>query len=218
MASRNNAKTETPTDDLIDDLPDEINDEDSHASTTSNGSGYSYSAGLSLEELDAIGIDEERDERERAKIDPPSGNWEKEAKFTYEKRVNTNDRGQGDIDPAGRTMLNFYGKPVSREVNNIVYEPTLFIRLSPDLRYKADKPTEHDQAYKLWLAAKDLFLSMYARRPKISEIVKMMEQDHYIIRTMKGDSGPITVGIQDADQERIRSNRRNRRNKVAQDN
>lgn len=212
MATRSNVRPAEPTIDEMNAVfpPDEINDE----TPTTNGRP-AIIAGLSLDELDARGIDEERDEQERAKIDPPSGNWLKEAKqkWTYEKRVYPNDKHNDDRDPSGRTVLNFYGKPAPREDNNITYQPTLFLRISPDCRYKqeAGREHEHDNSYKLWLGAKDLFVSMYGRRPRISEIVTMLTEEEYIVRTMKGDSGPIVVSLQDPNQERVRANRRNRR-------
>jgi hypothetical protein len=213
MATKNNAK---PTQDAaIDELnqvfpPDEINDE--LESQATNGHSYSTTAGLSLDELDiAAERNTARDEQERSKLDPPKGNWNKVSKWTYEKQVRPLDKQAGDIDPSGRVMLNFYGKPEVREENGIPYEPTLFLRISPDVRYKADSPKEHDNSYKLYLLAKDLFLSIYGRAPKISEIVKMLENAEYIIRTFNGDTGPIIMGLQDPDQERVRSNRRNRR-------
>lgn len=219
MATRNNAKPvepvadTPPTTDELDTIfpPDEINDE-LEAQHSNGASTFSATAGLSLDELDERDTNAARDELERAKIDPPKGNWLKTAKWMYEKRVSLNDKQPGDIDPAGRTILNFYGKPEPRTADNgITYDPTLFLRVSPDLRYKMDKPNEHDNSYKLYLLAKELFVSMYARAPKISEIVRMLENAEYILRTFNGDTGPIITGLQDPDQERVRSHRRTKR-------
>lgn len=212
MATKNNARIEeAAAHDELDEVfpPDEINDELDH---TNSSTSYSATAGLSLDELDiAASNNVARDEAERAKMDPPKGNWNKTDKWMYEKRVSLQDKQAGDIDPAGRTVLNFYGKPEAREENGITYEPTLFLRISPDIRYKADKPKEHDNSYKLYLLSRDLFMSIYGRAPKISEIVKMLEHDEYIIRTFNGDTGPIVTGLQDPNQERVRNNRRTRR-------
>lgn len=151
---------------------------------------------LSLDDLNSLGFDDSRDETERAKINPPTGDWEKEDRWKFEKRVNAADSVHGDIDPTGRTFLNVVGKPKQREANGISYEPMLFLRLSPDIRYKQDKPAEVDMAYKLFLKAKDMYTEMYSEKPtKLGQLIAMLEEDSYILRTMSGDSGPVIVDM-----------------------
>lgn len=238
MASRSNVRNTAPEepvlhkafgedeapqlDDDVDDFnpPDELDDEAVYNVPTST---YSASAGLSLEELNERDIDEERDERNRALLSPPAGTWEKPANdmqadereraWKYEKRVNTADRAEGDIDPAGRTMLNFWGKTKPLRKDGITYEPTLFIRISPDVRYKAEAGKEHelDNSYKLWLSAKELYLSMYGERGKIIPIKNMLLNDEYLVRCMSGDAGLVPLQFLDKDQQRMRARRRIKR-------
>lgn len=151
---------------------------------------------LSLDQLNDLSFDDGRDEVERAKINPPTGDWEKEDRWKFEKRVNAADSVHGDIDPSGRTFLNIVGKPKQREANGISYEPTLFLRISPDIRYKQDKPNEVDMAYKLFLRAKDMYTEMHSEKPtKLGQLITMLEEDNYVLRTMNGDNGAVVVDV-----------------------
>lgn len=156
----------------------------------------SSSGTLSLDDLGNIGFNDTQDEAERAKLNPPTGDWEKDDRWEFKKTVNNNDSITGDIDPTGRTYLSFAGKPIARQANGIEYQPMMFIRLSPDRRYKVDKPTDVDMAYKLFLKAKDIYLELKAEKPtKLLNLVTMITEDNIILRTMNGDNGPIVVDI-----------------------
>ena len=131
------------------------------------------------------------------KLNPPTGDWEKDDRWKFEYRFNENDSQPNDINPAGRSFLTFSGKPISREANGISYQPLLFLRVSPDARFKADKPSEHDLAHKLWLKANnELFLALNEREAKNPrEVRTMLEEGNYVMRTMNGDNGPVIVDI-----------------------
>ena len=197
MASRNNVNTQVvPSEDDIDDLPPELGEESSASMPVSNGSSSSSSAGISLDDLKGLGFNDEQDEYERAKLDAPTGDWEKADRWKIEKRVYVGDCVLGDIDPVGRTVLTVSGKPKPRTANSIEYEPMLFVRISPDRRYKVDKPSEVDNAYKLFLQSKDVYLALKQERVRnIGQLIAMLVEDVYLVRTMNGDNGPIVVGL-----------------------
>lgn len=198
MATRTTKVEDIDTD--IPELPDlpEGDEFDETKVQGSNGSASSpsVSGSLSSDDLDSLGFNDKRDEAERAKINPPAGDWDKEEPWKFEKRVRAGDSQPGDIDPEGRTSLSFWGKPKAKQANGMEYEPTLFIRISPDVRYKEDDPTKVDMAYKLFLQAKDLYISLYEEKPKnLGQLRKMLMEDVYIVRTMNGDTGPIVTNI-----------------------
>ena len=197
MASRSNVNTPVvDTDNDIDDLPPELGEESNASMPVSNGSSSSSSAGMSMEDLTGLGFNDKQDEHERAKLDAPTGDWEKADRWKIEKRVYEGDCLLGDIDPVGRTVLTVSGKPKPRTANSIEYEPMLFVRISPDRRYKVDKPNEVDNAYKLFLQSKDVYLALKQERVRnIGQLIAMLVEDTYIVRTMNGDNGPIVVGL-----------------------
>lgn len=162
---------------------------------TAGSAPSTYNAGTkTLEELDAQGYNDAQDELERAKLNPPTGDWKKEDSWDFEKNVNSDDQAQGDVDPAGRTYFNFKGKPVAREANGLQYEPALRLRISPDKRIKADKP-EVDTAYKLYLKCKDMYLEKHSEKGTFSKLCQMLQHDPYVLRTMNGDNGAIVVDV-----------------------
>lgn len=193
MATRNNTPVNTVNADDEDEfnIPDEV-DIPEH----SNDVIVPQQGALSLQDLDNIGFNDARDEQERAKLNPPTGDWEKEDQWKADIRCQQGNCMPGDLDPTGRTSLNFMGKPKPRQANGMEYEPMLFIRLSPDIRYKEDDPSKTDMAYKLFLKAKDLYMELYKEKPRnLKQLMTMLREDAYIVRTMNGDNGPIVVDI-----------------------
>ena len=91
MASRSNVNSAPVVDntsDDIDDLPAELDGDSTPTASMSNGEGSaSSSAGMSLDELNSLGFDDKRDEAERVKLDPPTGDWEKDDRWKVEKSV-----------------------------------------------------------------------------------------------------------------------------------
>lgn len=198
MANRNNVNTKTASEDNDDDIPNEVVSNmatPSYTSNTANGN-VSTTGGMSLEELDEKGMNETRDEELRAALDPPAGDWLKTERVEkWEKRVYANDNAPDDLDPAGRTIFSYEVKVMSRTMGQHTYTPKLFLRVSPDARFKADKPEEVDMATKLWLRAKDLYFAVKEERPTIRKLVYFLAEDDYTLRTMKGDSNPVVVDV-----------------------
>lgn len=183
-------------------MPEEFNEDD----ITSRGNSHIATVehvGLTLDQLNNIGFNNQQDEAEYAKLNPPVGDWVKEDRWQFSTRLNSNDDSPNDINSSGRTTLNFMGKPESRQANGLEYQPMLFLRISPDRRYKQDKPTEVDMAYKLFLRAKELYLQLNSETPKnIGQLVNMLCEDSFVLRTMNGDNGPVVVDIKAKRQQR----------------
>jgi hypothetical protein len=199
MANRNNVTTNVPSEDNddIDNIPDEMDDSrnrPSMSNAATNGN-TSSAEGMSLDDLDAKGFNEARDEQLRAAMDPPAGDWFKSTRAEWEKRVYVNDTMPDDLDPAGRTFFNFTVEVDSRTVGEHTYTPKLFLRMSPDARFKMDEPEKIDMAHKLWLRAKDLYLSVKEEKPTIRKLIMFLSEDDYILRTMKGDNSPVVVDV-----------------------
>ncbi len=216
MANRNRLNDATPSEELygaesstastqenrvmsqdVDAIPDELDDEvSSTVPAANNGRSSSSAAGIGLEAMNAVRFDDERDELERARLDAPTGDWVKSERWKYEERVYEGDCSPGDTNPVGRTILSFSGKPDSRQANGLEYTPNLFLRISRDVRYKSDKPDQVDNAYKLFLKAKDLYLDLNNEKVQyLGQLITMLEEDSYIVRTINGDNGPIIVDV-----------------------
>jgi hypothetical protein len=206
MANRNNVNTQAAAnddDDDIDDLPSEISGDETKPSTDARANGEMVTGGLSVEELDERGFNDDRDEAERLKLDAPPGDWFKRERWEFEKRVYANDSMPDDLDPSGRTFFIFKGTPESRVANGgMVYEPAMYLRVSPDIRYKQDKPDQVDMAYKLFLRCKDLYLDIKGERATARKLIDFLSEDEYTVRTMKGDNSPIIVDVKKTVQRR----------------
>lgn len=214
-------------DNVTNDLPDEYNEEEpgahSNASTTHNNV-----IGLTMEELAALCSDNERDSANRKRLDPPSGDWLKKDRWKCQPNRNgqTIDFGNdilgmiiegdslpGDTStkfpsmPQGRLVFVVFGKPEPRQVDNDEYQPTLFIRVSPDQRYKEDEPEKLDLSHKLWLRAKDLYLSINKEDSggNFVKVISMLIEDEYKINTFLppgGDSGLMVTGLKTKELQR----------------
>ena len=193
MANRNNVNTKPSEDnDDLDDLPTEITDEQipvGNKSTNSAANGQMVTGGLSLDELDEKGFNEERDEETRAKLNTPGGDWLKKDRWPFEGRVYANDSMPDDLDPSGRTFFTFRGESETRVVGGRVYTPIMYLRISPDIRYKPDNPDQIDMPHKLFMRAKDLFLEMKGERATPRKLIDFLENEEYTVNTMPGNGG-----------------------------
>ena len=203
MANRNNVNTAVNVeaeDEDVDDIPDVVVPPGTaSAGMVTPPPTYTTTSGMPLEALQGLAFNDERDAVERKKLNNPTGDWLKTERWEFAKVVYAGDCVTGDIDPEGRTILTFSGKPDPRQHEGMEYQPTLFLRISPDIRYKKDKPTEVDNAYKLYNKAKeDLYLAVHNEKPKqFVQLITMLTDDIYKVRTMNGDNGPIIVDIKD---------------------
>lgn len=195
MAAPRNRQQDVPsveeTDTDIPDIPAEFDD------ASSNGMS------ASLDTLNRVTFDDDRDELEYKKMTPPPGDWEKVERWQVKEYIYTNDTAPGDRNPNGRLVWAITGYPKVRIVNGLDYCPLLMIRISPDLRFKEGSTTDRDSAYKLFLQCKNLFISLKGRSPKGSEeLLPVLAEDAYTVRTMQGDNGPVVV--------QVKANRRGR--------
>lgn len=159
-------------------------------------------------DLDAVGFDDLRDEVEKRKLTAPSGDWIKKEPwdFSVEKNVSVivDDNQDGDINPLGRTMYLMYGYPetrVDREGNE--FTPFLRIRMSPDRRMHREKEEQVDFAYKMFLAAKDVFVAINGRKAKTQgELLRCLAEESYALNTMNGDDGLFVLRVKPLKKQR----------------
>lgn len=195
MANRNNVNTTTNTpsedNDDIDDIADELNDGNTPEtpSTDSRANGNMMASGLSLDQLDEKGFNEERDEQTRLTLNTPGGDWIKRDRWECEVRVRENDCMPDDLDPSGRTFFLLSGEPETRVVGGHAYTPKMFMRISPDIRWKPDAPDTIDMAHKLFMRAKDLYLDVKRERATPRKLIAFLESDEYAVNTMPGNGG-----------------------------
>ncbi len=170
----------------VDKIPDELSADDLGSNN------------LSTEALNNITFDDKHYEDDYQRMLVPTGDWVKEDRWeTFKESINTNDSMPGDKVADGRLMYSVYGKPEARTVGTIDHQPTLFLRISPDKRYSKNKPTEFDIAYKMFESIKnDVYLSLHGEKMTTRAQLKyFLEEDTYVLRTMKGDNGPIVVDV-----------------------
>jgi hypothetical protein len=188
MATVNKPSKFAAADDDIPEIPEEFKDD---VATNSE-----HSATLSSAELTETAFDDARDEVELRKMTPPVGDWTKEDRWTVQKRINIGDSQPGDRSSDGRTIYVVAGKPEPRTVDGIEHQPMLFMRLSPDVRKKQDDPTKNDLLYRLFLKAKETYLSINGEKVKNElQLAAMLAEDSYVVRTMNGDNGPFPLDI-----------------------
>ena len=164
--------------------------------------------GISESEFEGINTDDARDERTRATLDPPQGDWLKTDKFDFSYEFRPDDKMPGDIKPNGRTILKFAGNPDPRTVNGIEYTPRFFINISPDFRASERDAKKPDLTHQLWLRAKDLFMSVRQCKHKdIAELCKFLQVEEYIVRAAKSQSGDnlYVVGLKNKESLRGRA-------------
>lgn len=175
-----------------DDIPDEITADESQVNI-----------GLSADELNTMPLDQEQHNADYKAMNPPTGDWLKADTWTLTKRVNADDKMPKDKDTVGRVYYTISGYPEPRVADGIEHKPMLFLRVSPDRRFKQDKVKEFDLAYKLWAKAVELHLSIKGTVAKtIGDVCGVLTEDEYIVRTMNGDSGAFPVDIKPKRQQR----------------
>lgn len=184
--------------DDIDDIPDSLDDEGAIQRSVPATNAPSTTGGMGIDKLGALTFDEDRDEHTRKMLNPPAGDWVKSERWKMTEVVYSGDCMPGDVNSDGRTVLIFSGELEPRVVGDIEYSIKCSLRVSPDLRYKADKPSEVDMAHRLFIKAKDLYIALHDERPRsMAQLISMFEEDRYIVRTMNGDNGPLGLDIKD---------------------
>lgn len=164
------------------------------------------SAALSIDMLNNMTpINRQRDELERQKLEAPIGDWFKNQRWEMnDPYIVSDDRQEGDVNPAGRTIISFTGYCKPRVENNIEYNPKFFFRISPDKRMSPNNDQKPDMPYKLWLKVQDLYLAIHREQWTTGkQLFDMLKEEQYVIRTYKGDNNPI-ADIKKYDAKRMR--------------
>jgi|SRR5262245_5474868 len=195
MAAPKNPKAPTKAqfdDDDIPDIPEEYTADADASSTT-----------LSWDDLAGVGLDAKSANADYIKMNPPTGDWLKDDRWEFDRikgiSHREDDHRDGDISPHGRTFISVMGRPAPRVVNGIDYQPLLFLRVSPDKRYKDgadDEKAPFDLAYKLYLRSREAYLSIHGQElTNLQQLVYLHTEDEVVYRTMNGDNGPVIVDV-----------------------
>lgn len=176
--------------------------------TTSNGDDDEFIVDEELEsegtvntvDFDQISFDDAQVETERRRLIAPSGDWLKQQVWSFSAdknvKVDTEDRVPGDINPLGRTSFFFYGYPETRtSKEGHDFTPFLRFQFSPDKREDKKKENQVDYKYKMFIFARDAYISTCERKPKLGELLRFLAEEEYIINTFNGDDGPIVSKI-----------------------
>jgi hypothetical protein len=178
MPTKPNSKFTKPQED---DVPEVYTAEDEPAATA---------------DLSDINFDDRQYEEDYQKINPPAGDWIKEDRWVYKETSNPEDSLPGDKKPTGRLFFTASGKPESRQVHGVDHQPVIFLRVSPDKRYKVDDPQKFDLSYRLFLRLQEAYLAIHSEKLRsVDQVRYFLEEDQYVLRTMNGDSGPLVVDI-----------------------
>jgi hypothetical protein len=204
MATRNHTQTPVETESEALDATFPPTDDDPEEFTAdvpvpANGTSRGFNA--SLDELNSVTFDSSTRDQDYKQLNPPTGDWLKEERWDFDKEkgvyIKEGDCKPGDINPKGRVFISVSGVPKSRVVDNIEYQPVMQIRVSPDKRLKDESdPKSMDMAYKLYLQSCEVYMAIHGKNlSKPSELVHFLTEDHFTIRSMNGDSGPLVTNI-----------------------
>lgn len=162
--------------------------------------------GIDDDELRALGFDDSGDEEVWRTMNPPSGDWIKSAEWKFRKYHITTDVQDGDSVPgAGRLVYVFYGPLDAREYQGHTFTPTARVEMSRDKRPHREKPGEWDLKTKMFIAAKNLFLSKKGRKPQNQgQIIDMICLDEFAVNMSKGDNGLFCMGIKEKSERAFR--------------
>lgn len=144
-----------------------------------------------------------RDELERAKLDPPIGDWEKNDRWESRVSVIESDSMPGDVYAGGRIVVTVWGKPKPRTKLGLEYEPTIRIRFSPDIRHRPDDVEKIDSSYKIYLLTKDLYLALNGRKvesvgdmqAQLQALESMLVEESYVVNTTVFNNSLFTQGL-----------------------
>ena len=172
-----------PHTDEVEEVPTQYTTDDTDSTLSTNAPGMTFEGGSYDDDY--------------KKLNPPTGDWQKDDRWdTVKMFVNENDQQAGDKNPVGRTYFSVSGKPIPRVAFEVEHQPTLFLRISPDKRYKEDEPNKFDSSYKLFMEVREAYLAIHGKLlTNETDLRYFLVEDDYIVRTMKGDNGPIVVNV-----------------------
>ena len=173
-------------------MPEEFNEDDVAPDSTAQPNFLTVDAMNS----DRVYGNIKQYEEDHQRMNAPVGDWEKNSRWIVTTRIQMNDSQPNDFDSRGRTIYSVMGRPKPRSVGDIEHAPMLFARISPDRRFKQDKPNEFDNAYKLFNRARELYIALhYKDIASERDFITFLAEDEAVYRTMKGYNGPVVVDI-----------------------
>jgi hypothetical protein len=188
-------KIPTPDDianQMIDELPPAFDEDGRH--TTSN------SDSLTTAQITGASFNRSQRAEDHKLMSAPDGDYIKTERWLESfKRTSYDDREPGDVYPDGRSVYTISGKPEPRVVNGVTYQPTLFVRCSPDRRMHRDRPGEFDFNYKMYDRICEVFLTVMGRElENETDLQQFLEEGQYTINTLVGRDGRLqTMNIKE---------------------
>jgi hypothetical protein len=191
--------TQTPTPDdianqMIDELPPAF-DEDSGGHTASNGDS------LTTAEITGVSFNRAQRAEDHKLMSAPGGDYIKTERWleSFKRTSYDSDREPGDVYPDGRSVYTISGKPEPKVVNGVTYQPTLFVRCSPDRRMHRERQGEFDHNYTMYDRICEVFLKIMGRDlDNETDLQQFLEEGQYTINTMVGRDGRLqTMNIKE---------------------
>jgi hypothetical protein len=189
---------------MIDELPPAFN-EDAGGHTASNGDS------LTTAQITGASFNRSQRAEDHKLMSAPAGDYVKEARWleTFKRTSFDSDREPGDVYPDGRSVYTISGKPEPRTVEGVTYQPTLFIRCSPDRRMHRERLGEFDFNYTMYHRICEVFLRVMGRDlENENDLQQFLEEGQYTINTMVGRDGRLqTMNVKETLLQSLQANR-----------
>lgn len=155
--------------------------------------------------LGGVSYDDAKAEAARKKMSAPGGDYYKSEVWEFDPEKNIKvyegDCQDGDIDPAGRTVISIWGHPdTRRDKEGNEFTPFLSFRFSPDERLKKDSETdEYDFSYKQWISARSAYINHTGQKVKtVEDVIEFLIEENYFLTTSQsrdGSGGLFVFGV-----------------------
>jgi hypothetical protein len=149
-----------------------------------------------------VNINNERDEVERRKLFPPTGDYLKGEDWTVKSHIDVEDRMKDDTYPTGRVYLSCTGPAENVKTGDVQY---FFFRCSPDPRDGKDERSRGraDIYYQNWHRAKDLYFSLHNEFPQVLEhVAEMFRVESFTLMVKTNNKGAFINGFRVKGQRR----------------
>lgn len=178
---------------MIDELPPAFDEEGRHSGT--NGDS------LTTAQITGASFNRSQRAEDHKLMSAPAGDYVKESRWleSFKRTSYDSDREPGDVYPDGRSVYTISGKPEPRVVNGVTYQPTLFVRCSPDRRMHRERTGEFDFNYTMYDRICEVFLKVMGRDlDNETDLQQFLEEGQYTLNTMLGRDGRLqTMNIKE---------------------
>lgn len=190
---------QTPTPDdvanqMIDELPPAFDEEGGHHTQANSDS-------LTTAQITGASFNRSQRAEDHKLMSAPGGDYIKSERWleSFKRTSYDSDREPGDVYPDGRSVYTISGKPEPKTVNGVTYQPTLFLRCSPDRRMHRERTGEFDFNYTMYDRICEVFLKVMGRElDNETDLQQFLEEGLYTLNTMLGRDGRLqTMNIKE---------------------